>query len=726
MVSSPLPESTIPQILDLLQSGNYAETLLLTSKILQNGCDDQQQDSDPPPLSESLKIILQQVHCRTLIALKRFTHVVDYYNDTSHDDDVTNNDFLFLEYVYSLYKLGRYVQCRDLILTKINHGTSTNKYQNGSHNDGGIISMEGMIHILAQCQYRLHETNNAWATYTELYEKWDSAGNQDEILTNALAVKVSNHATIASPIDANDVMTAEVVQKMQDIELGNDNHDNDDDGYLYELVYNAATNLLLQSTSLVQTKKALELLQCAEQKCLQEFENSNDSEKEEEEEKESSSETDNENKQKIKCKSLMPIQANIALAKMQLGDINGSTRSYLELVLATKKVIGTDPMFDGGGAMLAVDNNLVVLNSKRGSSSSSIFDLLKRFPNLDSGGDGATMGPSPSQVRIILHNRALLYHKMKKFTECKSVLGYLRKSISDSVSHDSVPQSGGGASKKKRKKGKNEMSLLGSSGGHHYAAPLTTAAETILWESRIELLENECTPTKDDDSNAQIEKITLIEEKIKSALQKAPKNWNEISLLEYALAEIMLFKSQKVLGITSNNPVIEEDVQLSVASTLEELPQSLRQRPAVIATLYSLYSNLGLNDKLEQILESMELKGKKEDNLVETKRFADFKLRLGLYQEAATIYKSILNEIENGDDSFNAENEMECIAGLVKALSFFDIEGAIEYSGQLSFDSDEFDGGELEAKEIPRLSKGASESKKMRKILGSHRQGKEK
>eukprot|EP01083_Nonionella_stella_P206213 750229_1 len=54
-------------------------------------------------------------------------------------------------------------------------------------------------------------------------------------------------------------------------------------------------------------------------------------------------------------------------------------------------------------------------------------------------------------------------------------------------------------------------------------------------------------------------------------------------------------------------------------------------------------------------------------------------------------------------------------------MSYFDIDSAVEYAEEVSFEHDDLDGEELEAMDIPRLSKGSSGSNKMRKMLGSNR-----
>ncbi len=705
----------IPQILSHIQDENYSELLSLTTKLLTNStttATNNNHTNITPSFPKYLQETIEQIHIRTLISLKKYTQVVDYYHHHNNNNKNKSKNFLFVEYLYALYKLGRYVKCHDSIQTYLQRNDEEGK------NDS--IHTNVIMHLLAQCQYRLHDTQNALQTYTTLLQQDDIENIdyydtfQDEILTNALAVKVSNITNNVGKIlnSKSSLLEKRVLERLED----NDDNNNEEE-VLYEFLYNAGTNLLLESTSLTQTKKALDLLQIAEQKCMDEYENLDDDDNNID-----GTEIISACKEKNMGKDIMPIQTNIALAKMQLGDSNGSTRSYLELILALRKLNELDPSYDGGGALLAIENNLAVLNSKR-SMSASVFDLLKRIPDLtsmdsSSGGGSSSNGTSvsgsgyqkvtPCQLRIILYNRAILYHKMNKLSECKTVLNSLKKSLSanpKNVEASNQPN----LSKKKRKSG-------GASQAIH--APTAMNAETILWEARIALLECECISAQDNESKV-IDDITSLEDRIKMELANTggSSNIDEIYILQYTLAEILLYKSQKALDIKNDDPALNEDMHRSLASTLEQLPDSIRQRPAIMATLYSIYSKLGFNDKAELTKST----GEKQDSLAEKKRLGDFKLRLGLYEEAAAIYKSVLDDLDNRNDSLNDEDRMECTAGLIKAISFFDIDTAIEYAEEVSFEQEDFDGEELEAMEIPRLSKGVTDSSKMRKLLERHR-----
>merc|ERR1712043_41857 len=108
-------------------------------------------------------------------------------------------------------------------------------------------------------------------------------------------------------------------------------------------------------------------------------------------------------------------------------------------------------------------------------------------------------------------------------------------------------------------------------------APVATEAEMILWNSRIELLQNEITSTyssKDGtkkNSTSGDDGIESIVDRIKLELQKKvassspASEESEINILEYALAEVLLYQVQKKLMNTGDNEdVMEEKMQLNL------------------------------------------------------------------------------------------------------------------------------------------------------------------
>jgi len=156
---------------------------------------------------------------------------------------------------------------------------------------------------------------------------------------------------------------------------------------------------------------------------------------------------------------------------------------------------------------------------------------------------------------------------------------------------------------------------------------------------------------------------------------------------------------------------------------LERLPSSIQARPATMATLTALYNATNQEDKVMKLLELV------SEQSVQ-KSLADFKLSLGFYTESAALYESILEKSED----LSKEELLECQAGYIKALSYIDIDKALELSSELSLpdgteEKEELDGEELEGMTIPRLikSKGSSAgsgsgSGRIQRLIGTHLQ----
>ena len=622
----------LANLVEAADANDLAEVQSLTNKVLSSINDDKSYGS--------LKGHIQKTHCRSLIGLSKYEDASEFCDSLGQGERKN----LVLERTYALYKLGRYAVCRDAI----------HKEQNESLSEDTV---RGLAHILAQCHYRLQETEQSLQLYSDLAGASDF-DEDTEIVANAMAAATANNSV---PIEFP------AIKELHDTitkELENINSEAD---YPYEMVYNYATHLLQTSTSLSQTKQALELLSSAEEECKASFENG-----------ESEDEI-------MMLKELLPIKTNSALGKMLSGDLNGSLRSNLEVILSSKKVLGKDPHFNGGGGMFAAEHNLVVLNQQRGTAPSP-YDLLKKMPDMSSGmgSNGGKPIINPNQVRIMLYNRAVLYHQMGKVAEMKSTLNSLRSSLSPNAQ-----------ARRQVENGKKNKQKSASSSGKYFAAPASNS-EKLLWECRIAILEN-------DSSAADAW------ENIENGLGDEQ---SHTDVLEYAIAEFKLHNAQK--DIESKEKIDSRD-RMALASTLEDLPGSIRDRPATVASLCSLYRSLEMHDKAESTLNASLDSGMAQKNL------ADFKLRLGMYAEAAEIYESLLS---SGSD-LSPEEAMDCNAGLVKALTHIDIEKAMDLAETVELDSSdgEIDGEELEATDLPRLSKGSIGGIRGSKIIGRENGG---
>ncbi len=692
-----------------------AEVYALTTKILAASTkdDDQiiQNDNDYEEdhidnlqdefLPDVIQYRVQQTHCRALIAMKEYNDVIAFCSNLPEQNE---RDSLLLERTYALYKLGRYAACRDTIFH------AAQRLNMGGMEDETV---RGLEHLLAQCHYRLMDTKRSTSVYGNLIKSGSAKGYDEdsEIVTNAMAASSANHSlNVSQP--ALDLFKSYFDKELDAADANADGEGGELD-YPYEMVNNYATNLLQTSSSLSQTKHAMELLETAKAECEAIFEDADQDD------------DDADVAAKSQMKETMPIDANIALGKILTGDLNGAMRSYLQLALASKPVLEKDASFHGGGGILAMENNMVLLNLLRGSSH-SVYDLLKKLPDISSASESSTgkntsVSPNnainPCQIRVVLYNRVLLYCNMGKMTEARHVLQTLKSSISMREPNAKGGGTDDANSRGKKKKRKNASGT--------FLAPPASEAETLFWECRVGILESEI--SKDATMLEALERSLkgfidkINEDEGKEENDRTPTTpLEEKDTLEYALAELKLYQTSKAIQESSTS--FDDEARKKQIVLLESLPPSIRSRPATIASLCSLYRSLGMNDKVESTLEVSANSG------LARKGVADFKLRLGMYDEAVAIYESIISGegSEEEDAKIGEEELMECTAGLVKALSHIDMERAIDMSSDLIIDesSDMPDGEELEAMEIPRLYKGAgTTSGRSHKIIRSRGSG---
>lgn len=616
----------ISELLDYVKSKELAKC--------EDICVDLLKDVD---ISPEQRADLQKIYCKSLLASSKFHVVVEYCNSLSQNEgfqaEVRN---LILERSYALYKLGRYEDCRNFIMKELNDENKTK--------DLNVVI--GLKHLLAQSLYHLHQSDMAVMTYRELMTVSDE-DDDSEILTNVMAALSSN---VSVPIPSDLAQSFEDLIKKECLMAHTYNGD-----YPYEMAYNYATYQLLTSNSMNDTKKAMALLSIAHDKCKSQMVDEED--------------------EIIKAKNIMPIQANIALGHVKCGDWNSAIRAYIELKLASQKLLEINADFNAGGALLVAENNLTTISSRKGTSSA---DLLQKLPDIsfdaiDNNRNGVKR-TTPNQVRNILFNRALLLHKNSKGSEAKAILSCLRASIDSKVMDQG-------------KKKKHKTASFGI-----FNAPPCTDDEKIAWRVRISLLEAEI--NRNDATLSELETLVLEAQSHKESL-----------VLDYSLAELKLYQCQKELQSHENRKKMSmEDVEKRIISVLESLPKSIRHRSAITATLCALYGSLGMESKMENLL----------PNSTETtqKIVADFKLRLGQFQDATIMYENILNHHEEGSISLPDDEFMECTAGLAKALSHCNIDRAMEFSNKFDISYDAIDGDELEAMEVPRLSKSSSSARK--------------
>jgi tetratricopeptide (TPR) repeat protein len=169
-------------------------------------------------------------------------------------------------------------------------------------------------------------------------------------------------------------------------------------------------------------------------------------------------------------------------------------------------------------------------------------------------------------------------------------------------------------------------------------------------------------------------------------------------VLDYALAELNFYHYHT----NSAHKSVEEKLQLLI-KTLENLPTTIRSRPASIATLSSLYDELGMYDQRDELMKHS------SDGIATQVYLADLALSMNQFEEAVEMYQSILDRMD-----LNQEDELrlQCQAKRIKALSNIDAEQASKCLSSLDVNWDKIlatkdgkTGDQLENLDIPRLSK---------------------
>jgi signal recognition particle subunit SRP72 len=236
------------------------------------------------------------------------------------------------------------------------------------------------------------------------------------------------------------------------------------------------------------------------------------------------------------------------------------------------------------------------------------------------------------QQRLYYYKRAILQLRASLFTDCHDTCQMLMQSLS--------------ANNKKKK-------------ASAAPPPVPTNADEAWWKARVYVVEAHCLYQQSKTEEA----VALLRERL-DILKTTPVS---SKIIDHAMAHVQIHLAH----FQEENPSPEQTIQL-----LQELPESIQSRKAVIAMLVSLYQELGQTDQASAILEQSE-------------GLADFFMSQGKYREAAELYES------SGEG-----------AKLVLALSYFDPVRAQQVWKELGFDEfdeNDMDGEELEARELPRF-----------------------
>uniref|UniRef100_A0A7S1ZNJ0 Signal recognition particle subunit SRP72 n=1 Tax=Ditylum brightwellii TaxID=49249 RepID=A0A7S1ZNJ0_9STRA len=715
-----------------VHSRRYHKCQSLSSDVLKDAKDDDD-DDDENKIPPHIQRMIESIHAKSLLQLGKFEECIDFckslrvsrQKDAQKQKDVVEGGstvvfHLVEEEVYALYRLGRYETCRDLCRRIID-----------KQQQNAVVTKEeltGLQHVYAQCLYRLHDETNGLQMYQNLVkeEVVQDEEEKEEIYANVMALSVANHSV---SILQNDEEEEGLVQQIL-------NKQHDDGVVSYDLLYNIATHLLLRSTSTSDVRKALVLLDKAKDECVRSLQDDydqvdDDDEDHDDEEGDAAEDVDKEAKKQNDMeaelnKETAPIRANKALGLLLLGgdeNCQNAKRLYEKLVSSSSTTGGGNNGVNNA-ALVAASNNLALVQRE------SLFDSWKRMPHFnqsssDKKKDSAafkTPMTTPMQTRIILYNRAILLYKMGKVSEANQVLFTLKKVLKQSSLSVSGGSDGNKARKKKKKGGGTSSSLDDNEIGDAPPAPPSTNADILFWNAKITILESELL-RKEDRVNESEKSIQECLSSLKEHLKNNKKGGDDI-VLEYTLAMLLLYQAQLKEDEDNNDEKSNDKIQ-SYIQILSSLPPKIHSKPGVIATLASLYNLMGDTEKASSLLEETSSTSGGGIHAAKVVAMGDFKFQLGLYQDAADLYESFLqqHEEEGGDDGDEDNDIMVVTAKLVRALSFVDEEKAEEYAARLPLigggdyedDSEEedeeeenaamLDGEELEGMDIPRISK---------------------
>jgi tetratricopeptide (TPR) repeat protein len=321
---------------------------------------------------------------------------------------------------------------------------------------------------------------------------------------------------------------------------------------------------------------------------------------------------------------------------------------------------------------------------------------------------------TPVQQRHVLYNRALVYlaqASSSNRTKAAGAAKACRAALADLQSR-----------------------LLGVSHpkkNHSAVAPATDDIAAQIWINRIAMVESELLRVVEHNPKAAYQLLTTCLEQTStksssSASFEKKEAWNMVR------AELLLYRhvqqqqsQQPPQQNDNDNDDDDNDSKAPIPVTKEdtiallECAQDIPQRPGTLATIASLYRELGDVERATAVLQSSIMK----DN--HPLALAHSKYEAGLYQEAADLYESCLNSCRddassNDTDDAAAQDVGLVTAHLIQALSHVDPDRALSYTLPEAHPTME-DGAALEALEIPRLSGSTTTTTTMNGMGGSNK-----
>lgn len=295
---------------------------------------------------------------------------------------------------------------------------------------------------------------------------------------------------------------------------------------------------------------------------------------------------------------------------------------------------------------------------------------------------------TPLQQRIWYYNRAIVQLRSGMFSDCKVTCQSLLSALKASATSQKNP--------KKKKNSAVTTAPVESSSKSSLA--VYNKEDLAWWESRVTVLiaysqRMEYVKSCDEGGTDKIDSSTSLIQAQVSQLKELPQS----PIRDHALAYIQLhlYHIEKL-----NVSMSSKDSTKDALTLLEtDLPDTIRRKPAVLATIASYYNSTGQLDKAAALLKSTG----------DVSILADFAMSQGNHDEAATLYENA------------AENDIISKANLVKALSFTNPDKALliwskVFEKKESYDSESDDGtmgADLESREVPRLKSSMSRNNDM-------------
>lgn len=516
--------------------------------------------------------------------------------------------------------------------------------------------------LMAQSQFHAADGPGAWWAYLDLLQNnlttksdTDSDDIRIQVWTNAMAVGMAHFATPYchnSPTSADNASSVGFVELMSNVGeylkntvAGFDDKDNasttsNTNDYPYDLAYNLATWNLVTASSIADRQIPLRLLETAARACRAATEGDPD--------------------------EVGPIETNQSLFAHAFGsmttrkDLKTSTTATLsanrQRLVADKQEASTaaTPISTAWQTVRQINRALALPDPE---------EALVALTAAETGGRVSSSSLTGLQQRIYWYNQAVLQLEASQCDTCRRTC-----------------QTYFGLSSAKN--GRKNKTVDGRA-----VAEYATPEDRIFWEGRITVLLAHCEAREKTDSQTEGSSSLLLD-----AVVDQCRALNPSSARDHILTYVLLHRAN-LQSISSSSSTAESNkFKEENLKQLEDLPEQLASKPAVVATKASIYQSLGQEEKAKELLLT---------TAKSTMALADFAMSQGNYKEATLRYEK---EVANTRDDLTA------VARWVRALSFTDPKKAIEIwqdraANVCETDVDnEENGAELEARELPRLT----------------------